>query len=411
MLSDHPLSVSGVGVQSRYLINGLLSTNKYSFRCFGGALKHESMETITVNSDFVIKPTNGFGDKNMLRQALVEVKPDALLLFTDPRFFIWVWEMEDEVHQVCPIVYNHIWDNPPWPEYNRVLYESTDYLNCINHPIYEMVSQRFPEKSSYIPHAVPPDLFYPLTPDAQAKNRVALYGPSRADHFIVLFVSRNAMRKSPGDIIVGFKMFLDELEKKEGHRKATLVMHTDPLDQEGPNLHHIIDVFGVKENVFFSRDRIGFNEMNLLYNSVDAVIQVSRNEGFGLSLLEAKMAEKPIISSMTGGCTRQVLDHETGEEYGAALKPDARMLVGNQLTPYIYEDVCSHETISNGIMKVYNLGPTGRAVLGKKARQHAMKHYNMNHLISEWDRTLEDTINKWKSGLLPNNKRWAVKEL
>ena len=98
---------------------GLIETGKYTFRCFGGAIKHEDYNTVTVNPDFIIKPTNGFGDRNMLRQVLAQERPDALLLFTDPRFFIWVWEMEDEVHQICPIAYNHLWDTPPWPEFNR----------------------------------------------------------------------------------------------------------------------------------------------------------------------------------------------------------------------------------------------------------------------------------------------------
>ena len=100
MLCDHPLATSGVGTQSRWLINGLIATGKYKFYVFGGAIKHDSYDEVIVNPDFIIKPTNGFGDKNLLRRALAQLKPDAILLFTDPGFFMWVWEMEDEVHQV-----------------------------------------------------------------------------------------------------------------------------------------------------------------------------------------------------------------------------------------------------------------------------------------------------------------------
>jgi hypothetical protein len=106
MLSDHPLATSGVGVQARWLINGLIGTGKYRFRVFGGAMRHENYDEVVVNEDFIIKPTAGFGDKNLMRKVLVQVKPDAILLFTDPRQFIWVWEMEDEIHQICPITYN-----------------------------------------------------------------------------------------------------------------------------------------------------------------------------------------------------------------------------------------------------------------------------------------------------------------
>ena len=39
-MSDHPLSPSGVGTQTRYIIESMLKTGKYSFVSFGGAIKH-----------------------------------------------------------------------------------------------------------------------------------------------------------------------------------------------------------------------------------------------------------------------------------------------------------------------------------------------------------------------------------
>jgi len=202
LLSDHPLSTSGVGTQARWLISGLVDTGKYSFRCFGGAIRHDNYDTVAVNPDFIIKPTNGFGDKALLRKTLAQLRPDALMLFTDPRFFIWAWEMEEEIHQICPITYWHLWDNGPWPEFNRALYESTDLLNCINYPTYQMLKERFPEKTNYIPHAVPEELYHPLPKEDCQKFKVALLGNERADHFTALFVSRNARRKMPSDILV-----------------------------------------------------------------------------------------------------------------------------------------------------------------------------------------------------------------
>lgn len=275
MLCDHPLCTSGVATQARWLINGLIATGKYQFRVFGGAIRHDNYDEVVVNEDFVIKPTDGFGDKNLLRLALAQLKPDAILLFTDPRFFIWAWEMEDEIHQICPITYNHLWDNPPFPEFNRVLYESTDLVNCINYPTYEMVHERFPEKTNYIPHAVPKDLYKPLPELEVSRYKRNTIGIDRADHFVALYVSRNARRKMPGDILVSWKMFIDDLKKKHGHTKATLIMHADPLDPEGANLHHVLDVLKLQNHVMFSKERMGFPEMNLLYNMSDTVINRS----------------------------------------------------------------------------------------------------------------------------------------
>ncbi len=405
-LSDHPLSTSGVGVQARYLIHGLINTGKWSFRCFGGAMKHQDYNMVKVNEDFIIKPTNGFGDKNMLRQVLATEKPDAVFLFTDPRFFLWVWEMEDEIHQVCPIVYNHLWDNDPAPEFNKVLYESTDLINCINHPTYEMVSKWYPERTNYIPHAIPQEVMFPMKEADIQQAKMNVLGKERMDHFIPLFVSRNARRKAPSDILVAFKLFLERMEKEHGHKKSTFIMHTDPLDQEGPNLHHVLDTLGLQKHVLFSKDRVGFAEMNSLYNMSDCVVNISFNEGFGLSALEAKMCGKPVIATTTGGLTRQVIDHETGEEYGVAVRPAARCMGGNQMVPYIYEDITNHNDVADAMWKLYTMDVAERKVLGEKCRAHALKNYSMEFLISEWDRTLTETVDAWNARKLPNNKRW-----
>jgi glycosyltransferase involved in cell wall biosynthesis len=410
LLSDHPLSTSGVGTQARWLINGLIGTGKYSFRCFGGAVRHENYDTVAVSPDFIIKPTNGFGDKNLLRKTLAQLRPDALMLFTDPRFFIWVWEMEEEIRQICPIVYWHLWDNPPYPEFNNPLYDSTDLINCINYPTYEMIKERFPEKTNYVPHAVPKELYFPLPKTESMKFKTALLGPQRADHFTALYVSRNARRKMPSDILFSWKMFLDELQQKHGHKKATFIMHADPLDLEGTNLYSVIDVLGIKDNVIFSKDRIGFNEMNSLYNVCDTLVNRSCNEGFGLPVLEAKMAGKPVIAIKTGGLTRQVEDHVTGEQYGIALEPDVRSLVGNQMVPFIWEDFVSHKTLSDAFMKMYEMGPEKREEIGLRAAEHAKRDYDLNKVISMWDETLTKTMNNWSD---PNfdKAKWKAVEL
>ena len=407
-LSDHPLSTSGVGTQARWLISGLINTGKYTFRCFGGAIKHDNYDTVVVNPDFIIKPTNGFGDKALLRKTLAQVKPDALFLFTDPRFFIWAWEMEDEIHQICPIVYWHLWDNPPWPDFNKPLYESTDLINCINYPTYEMVKERFPERTNYIPHAVPNDLYYPMPKDESLTFKKKLLGADRVDHFTCLYVSRNARRKMPSDILQSWKMFLEELEKKHGHKNATLVMHTDPMDQEGTNLFQVIDVLGVKNNVMFSKDRIGFNEMKLLYNACDTIVNRSCNEGFGLPTLEMMMCGKPIIVIKTGGLTRQVEDPDSGEQFGIGMEPEVRTMVGNHMVPYIYEDFVSHKTLRDSFMKMYEMGPDAREELGKRAMERAKKEYDLTRVVTEWDKSLEKAIDDWKSG---NTPRWKIEEI
>lgn len=397
VLSDHALSTSGVGLQSRYLLHGLVETGEYSIRCFGAAVKHADYNTVVISDDFIIKPIDGFGDPNMLRQALVTEKPDALFLFTDPRFFIWVWEMEEEVHQICPIVYWHVWDNNPWPEFNRVLYESTDLINCHSHLTYSMVKEHFPEKTNFIPHALPTEVFRPLPEELVKDYKAKILGADRKDHFVCLWINRNAKRKRSGDVLVSWKMFLDQMYEKHGHRNATLIMHTDPFDDQGSNLMATTDMLKIQKNVFFSKERLDFEHMVILHNISDFCLNISMNEGFGLSTLESMQCGKPIMAVKTGGLTRQVVDHRDGSENGIALPVELRTLVGSQMVPYIYEDYVTNETIAESMLKLYDLGPEARKELGNKARSYALSEFDLKKTVFDWHTTLSKIIEDWKN--------------
>ena len=273
MLSDHALSTSGVGCQSRYLVQGLVEKGCWSVRQFGAAVKHSDYSVIKVSPDFIIKPIDGFGNREMLLQALAAEKPDILLLFTDPRFFIYVWEMHDEINKICPIAYWHVWDNRPTPMYNKVLYESTDLINCHSYLTYEMVNEILPGRANFIPHALPDELFFPLPENEKKQYKIETLGPEREDHFVVFWVNRNARRKRPADVLEAWAKFMKMIEK-EGKSDATLLMHTDPVDQEGPNLLVNVEAMGVVDSVVFSNQRVEFERMNILHNITDCCINI-----------------------------------------------------------------------------------------------------------------------------------------
>lgn len=397
-----------VGTQSRFLIEGLLKTGKYSFRCFGGAVKHGNYDTVVVNEDFVIKPVDGFSNPEMIRMALATEKPDAMILFTDPRFFIWLLKMEDEIHQICPILWNCIWDSEPTPAYNRWIYDSVDQLNCISHLTYDLISQLQPkEKVDFTPHALPENLFFPLKDTEKKKWKKQLLGEDRKDHFIGLWVSRNARRKRTGDLLWGWSEFVKKLEKTEGHKNATLILHADPLDQEGLNVYELMEHFKITNNVFISKEKLAFEQVNILHNVADFGINVSHSEGWGLPITESLQAGTPVIAPKTGGLTYQVVNKETGEEHGIAMNVDLKTLVGSQDIPYIYENYSSIETISNSIMKMYEIGNKKRQELGQKGREYVLKNFSYDMLIKKWDKSLEKTIKNWKK----TYKNWEKVEL
>ena len=407
MLCDFPLMFSGVAVQANYLITQLIKTGKYSFKVFGGARKHEQYDLVKVNDDYIIKPVDNFGTKEQLRQALVSEKPDILLLFTDPRFFYWVWEMEDEIHQICPIAYWHVWDNDPVPVFNKPLYESTDLINCLSDKTYNLVRQIVPNKNvNYVPHSLPEDLFRPLS-DVEITKWKQQILKNRWDHFVCLWVNRNAHRKKPVDLIWAWKEFVNNLEKKYGHKRAVLVMHTDPFDREGSNLIERAGMFGVLDQVTFSTDKLSLEQMNVLYNIADCGVNISSSEGFGLNALESLYCEKPLISIKTGGLTRQIVNVNDQSENGVAIQPGARRFIGGGDVPYIFEDHVNIEDVTNAFMQVYEWGTDKRKEVGTKARKYALSEFNFEKMISSWDDSLEHLVLTWRQ----NYKSWSLTEI
>ena len=174
-------------------------------------------------------------------------------------------------------------------------------------------------------------------------------------------------------------------------------MHTDPLDKEGPNLIEVAKMLKIKDNVIFSNQKVGFQEMNILHNIADCTINISNAEGFGLSTLESMQAGTPIIAVKTGGQTRQVVNHKDFSENGIALDVEFKSLVGSQTVPYIYEDYVSTKTISDAIYQMYKWGPEKRKEIGQKAREYALSEFSYQKTIDDWHDSLTETIENWRS--------------
>jgi len=396
MISDHLLTHSGVAIQSKYLVDGLIKTGKYQIIQLGAAVKHKSYDPIKLNEDLIVIPIDGFGNKKIIRSLLVSEKPDALLIFTDPRFFNYLFEMEDEIHQVCPILYWHVWDNKPYPNFNSHVYDSVDSLNCISYLTYNLLKSNHQHKTAYIPHSFPDNVYYPLDENLTKEYKSQVLGKAKINDFTVLWANRNTRRKRPADLLKAWQIFLFSLKDKHKKSNATLIMHTNPEDSAGQNLYEVAKNLKIQDNVRFSTDVVSDEEINILHNISDCSINISFAEGFGLSTLISLYAEKPIIVTETGGLTRQVVNPITLEKYGIGLKPDVTTISGNQEIHYLNEDYVKVEKVSKAILQMYEMSENDRKSLGKKCREYALSDFNYENMISSWDKSLQDTIKSWK---------------
>ena len=394
VISDHPFSPSGVGTQTKYVIESLLSTGEYSFICFGGAIKHDNYQPQKIEQygdDWIVYPVDNYGSQESVRSILRTEKPDMLWFMTDPRFFPWLWEIEDEIRSLIPMVYYHVWDNYPYPEFNKVWYNSCDYIACISKVTHDIVKTVAPEtESQYIPHAVNSKIFKPIEKEEIVELREQ--SGYDKDAFIIFWNNRNAKRKQSGSLIFWFAKFLNKI----GRDKARLIMHTDPNDPNGPDLIAQINKLGlINGEVRFSKQKVEPQHLAAMYNMVDVTVNISDAEGFGLSTLESLSCGTPIIVTMTGGLQEQVTDGENW--FGIGIEPSSKAVIGSQDIPFIYEDRINEDDFVNALEKIYKMSKKDRQELGLKGREHVTKNYNFDNFSETWRETIKNIHNKFGS--------------
>jgi len=391
-LSDHPLSPSGVGTQTKYVCEALLKTGRYQIISLGGAIKHQDYTPKTVEpygEDWKIIPVDGYGNPQMIRSILRTEKIDMIWFMTDPRFWGWLWSIENEIRPLVPIVYYHVWDNYPLPFFNKKYYDSTDHIATISKVTDDIVRNVSPDvPCTYIPHAVDGNVFKPLAEHEIANIRKSSLPETDWEKTIFFWNNRNARRKQSGTLVWWFKEWLD---KTNNHEKAQLIMHTDPKDPHGQDIEHLIRHLGldITRQVLVSRDKIAPENLAGIYNMADCTINISDAEGFGLATLESLSCGTPIIINMTGGLQEQVTDGT--EWFGIGLKPTSKAIIGSQDVPYIYEDRTNKEQFFSALTKMMALGREGRRTMGLKGRQHVENNYNFDNFTNQWV-TLVDNI-------------------
>ena len=410
LLCDDIRMHSGIATMAReFVIN---SAHRYNWLNVGAAINHPEKGKILDLSDDInkaknltdssvrVQPNNGYGDSMLIRNLLQQQKFDAVFIFTDPRYWTWLFEIEREIRSKIPIIWLNIWDDYPAPQYNEHYYDSVDGLLAISkqtHNINKLVlGDKIENKvSKYVPHGIDHRVFKPVDKNDPKfiEFKQNLFGDKDIE-YVVFFNSRNIHRKRPGDTILAYKYFCD-LIGEEKAKKCALIMHTAANDQNGTYLRAVKNALTDPSyvNIFFSQDRLNPEQMNLLYNVADVTILLSSNEGWGLSLTESMMAGTMIAANVTGGMQDQMrfIDDDFNwidfsadfpsnhrktykhhGEWAEPIFPSNISLAGSPATPYIFDDRCSPEDAAKAILKVYNLGKHERTKRGLAGREWAM---------------------------------------
>jgi len=407
LLCDDIRMHSGVGNMAKEMI--ISTAHHFNWVNLGAAIKHPEEGKVfdisaQVNKEAGIEdsfirliPCSGYGDSKKIREIISIENPDAIFIFTDPRYWTWLFEIEREIRSKMPIFWLNIWDDYPAPLYNKSYYESVDVLMAISKQTKNINEIVLGEKSKeklikYVPHGINEKSFYPIKASHQDYGKVLEFKKailkSEEIEFVLFHNSRNIRRKSTADIILAYRHFCD-LIGKEAAKKCAFILHTDIQDQHGTDLKAVREAFCDPSyvNVYFSTDKIEVAQLNLLYNIADATIMLSSNEGWGLSLTESLITGTMVIANVTGGMQDQMrFEGPDGEwidftpdfpsnhrgtikkcgEWAVPVFPSNISVAGSIPTPYIFDDRCSAEDGAQGILKVYKMTKEQRDENGMK---------------------------------------------
>lgn len=444
LLSDDLTLHSGIATMSREFVTGLADT--FDWVQLAAAQQHPDHGKIKDLSEVVGKELGlpdvsiklychtGYGNPQVLRELLAIERPDAILHFTDPRFWEWLYLMEHEIRSVykIPILYYNIWDCPPAPHWNRKYYKSCDLIMNISQQTHALVKavlgqdewqdvltgeKEGPTQISYVPHGIDPTKFFPIseTDPEYVKFVDQIKATSSKAEFIIVWNNRNIRRKQPGDVILAYKTFCDSLPKDQA-KKVLLIMHTAPVDINGTDLYAVKEAICPDYAILFSAKPLPTAGINFLYNLADVVLNIGSNEGFGLSGAEALMAGTMIINNVTGGLQDQCGFHVDGQpikfteefpsnhggdirQHGAwvvPVFPSNRSIQGSPATPYIFDDRCSFTDVAQAIKKVYDMPKPQRKENGLLGREYALQHLSKAKMCDSMRASIQHTLSTWK---------------
>ena len=423
LLSDDLRVHSGIGVMSRKIVEQTCGV--FNWVQVGAAVNHpEAGKVIDVSDDVKnrmgvddpydpIYPQNGYGNSMLIRQLLEIEKPDAILHFTDPRYWIWLYQIEHEIRQKIPMMFYAIWDDLPYPYYNENYYRSDDGIFCISKQTYNIVKHvsrkepREPWSLTYLPHGIDAKEYYPIAQDDEEGQKLLSEVKQQTLQgldidFMVFYNARNLRRKMTSDVLLAYNHFLMQLPPEE-REKCRIVLHTQPVDENGTDLPAVIRDVVPNIKAIFSNTKVDSPVLNALYNLADVTINLASNEGFGLGTAESMMAGTPILVNVTGGLQDQCgfttdegewLDpekhftYEWGSNHDGRYKkhgewafpvwPASRSLQGSPLTPYIFDDRASWEEAGDRLLELYKMGREERKRRGLLGREYALGQGMLN---------------------------------
>jgi glycosyltransferase involved in cell wall biosynthesis len=273
-----------------------------------------------------------------------------------------------------------------------------------------------------VPHGVNESSFYPITELHPVWNNYnefqSTFKKTNDVDFIIFWNNRNIRRKNPGDLILSYKHFCDQLPKDKAD-KCALVIHSQISDEHGTDMLAVKEALCPDYKIIFSTGGISQEQLNFWYNLADVTVNIASNEGFGISWCESLHAGTPIINNVTGGLqdgcrfedengdwikftTDFPTNHDgTYKEHANWAKPvfpTNRSLQGSPVTPYIFDDRVDFRDVAIAIKEWYDMDKESRDACGMAGHDWVCgneSNMSARRMSDRFIECIEECLEKW----------------
>ena len=338
-------------------------------------------------------------------EAMEKYRPDVYIGIED----IWGLEFQSKKWWdiVSPVVWTTLDSLPILPQAEEIAKKSKNFYVWASFAEKAM-KQQFPHVKT-LHGSIDTSTFFPLSDEEKMKlrlrNRIA------PDEFIIGFVFRNQLRKSVPNLLDGFM----EFRRQNPQAKARLLLHTHwaegwdiprmlkekNIPQELVLTTYFCDKCGQYEVKPFSGEKLdcrcgakqsqettnirkGVNEIQLneIYNMMDVYCHPFTSGGQEIPIQEAKLCE--LITLVTNYSCGE--DHCTPQSGGFPLDWTEYREPGTQFI----KATTSAFSISKQLKKVWNMQPSKRKQLGKKARKFVVENYSIEAVGKQLEQIIDE---------------------
>ena len=230
--------------------------------------------------------------------------------------------------------------------------------------------------TTYIPHTVNTEVYKPY-PKEEMKKMMGI----DPDTFLFGMVAANKdmpPRKGFQEAMDAFKMFHDK------HPNSKLYMHVFTDHPGGFPINQYAQALGISDSIIkidpyqqlmnTSKDR-----MAQIYSAMDCLLAPSRNEGFGVPIIEAQSCGVPVITTAWTAMTELVQEGKTGY----ACEP-----IRKEFTPLLsYAAVPDANKVYESMEKIFD---ADRKKMAKDCRTFIVKNYDFKTVFNnKWVPFLE----------------------